>query len=245
MISISVILTIGYFGESKKNSVSNRNSKMNPFYLLQICAEHWTFNFIGALTIAFFVAYLGETCTGSNERAYAFSVAKKKLSSSLGAVFLRAIGANWLVCLAIFMATGSSDVVSKILAIWFPIMGFTTMGLDHSIANMYIIPAALFVNRYNGGPSWWPAFFPHLIVTTIGNFIGGCVCVGCMYSFIHLHFDHSVKFHSIDRDISELPAHSSLSSESVASCTTLSPLTHATDMCDSKGSDSKTPLASA
>lgn len=48
--------------------------------------------------------------------------------------------ANWLVCLAVFMATSSREIVSKIVAIWWPITTFVALGLDHVIANMFLIP---------------------------------------------------------------------------------------------------------
>ena len=49
-----------------------------------------------------------------------------------------------MVVLAVWMATAAKDVVSKIFAISFPIMLFVMSGFEHSIANMYFIPAGIF-----------------------------------------------------------------------------------------------------
>lgn len=49
-------------------------------------------------------------------------------------IFLRAIGANWLVCLAVYLSISSREIVSKIAAIWFPTWTFVALALDHGEA---------------------------------------------------------------------------------------------------------------
>ena len=36
-------------------------------------------------------------------------------------IFLRAVGCNWLVCLAVWLALAADDVAGKVLGIFFPI----------------------------------------------------------------------------------------------------------------------------
>ena len=55
-------------------------------------------------------------------------------------IFLRAIGANWLVCFSVFISISSREVVSKIIAIWWPTATFVALALDHVVANMFFIP---------------------------------------------------------------------------------------------------------
>lgn len=55
-------------------------------------------------------------------------------------IFLRAIGANWLVCFAVFISISSREVSSKIIAIWWPTTTFVALALDHVVANMFFIP---------------------------------------------------------------------------------------------------------
>lgn len=60
-------------------------------------------------------------------------------------IFLRAIGCNWLVCLGCFLAIQAKDLSSKISAMWWPIFAFVSLGLDHVVANMFIIPMGIFL----------------------------------------------------------------------------------------------------
>lgn len=39
-------------------------------------------------------------------------------------IFLRGIGANWLVCLACFLAFMAREYFSKVMAIWWPTFAF-------------------------------------------------------------------------------------------------------------------------
>ncbi len=104
--------------------------------------------------------------------------------------FIRAVGCNWMVCLAVWMALASRQVIGKIFAIFFPIMGFVAIGFEHCVANMYFIPAGIFLNHWAGvAPAGldmtalnWSAFLvDNLLPVTIGNTIGGVVFVGLGY----------------------------------------------------------------
>ena len=55
----------------------------------------------------------------------------------------KAVLCNWLVCLAVFLATSASDLTGKMVGIWFPISTFVAIGLEHSVANMFILPLGL------------------------------------------------------------------------------------------------------
>ena len=73
-------------------------------------------------------------------------ITHKQVEPQFYQVFLRAIGCNWLVCLACYMSYAAQDVTSKILAMWWPIFGFVCLGLDHVIANMFLIPMGIFLH---------------------------------------------------------------------------------------------------
>ena len=76
---------------------------------------------------------------------WAATIANTKCGLDFGTAFLRGIGCNWLVCLAIWLAISSEDVIGKIFACWFPIMAFVTIGFEHSVANMFFILIGIFV----------------------------------------------------------------------------------------------------
>lgn len=108
---------------------------------------------------------------------------------------------NALVCMAVWMCYSARSTTDKILAIIPPIATFVAAGFEHSVANMYFIPVALFV-KYFGNPKFFEAIgktaadFPHLtwgnffignlLPVTIGNIIGGAFMVGLIYWFIYL-----------------------------------------------------------
>jgi len=68
---------------------------------------------------------------------------KKAVSPTWAEIFLRGIGCNWLVCIAVWQGMTAKDVVSKIFAIWFPIWVFVACSFDHVIANMFSLPLGI------------------------------------------------------------------------------------------------------
>lgn len=142
----------------------------------------WIFNFVGALFVAYVLAYLTGLMTVDPFAAGAIKVAETKVGLSWDQSFFRAIGCNWLVCLAVYVAFASDDVIGKILGIWFPIMAFVTLGFEHSVANMFFIPLGMFL----GGNVTIASMFGNLIPVTIGNIVGGGLFVGCIYWYTYL-----------------------------------------------------------
>jgi formate/nitrite transporter len=121
------------------------------------------------------------------------------MSLTWSQVFFRAICCNWLVCLAVWMAFAAKDVVGKIFAIFFPIMGFVSSGFEHCVANMFFIPMgiqianqapALVAAQFNMSTTEVVSFFSYgnfisanLIPATLGNIVGGALFVGGIYYY--------------------------------------------------------------
>jgi formate/nitrite transporter len=150
-------------------------------------------NLIGSLLIAYFFAVKtgvigsGHSAAGSAGAltfAKLVAVAKgKAVTETSLQIFLRAIGCNWLVCLAVWMAFAAEDIAGKILAIFFPIMAFVAMGFDHVVANMFFLPAALFAHV----PGITTGDVVHnLVLAWVGNLIGASVFVAGFYWFLYL-----------------------------------------------------------
>lgn len=149
-------------------------------------------NFIGSilLAIVFYLSGLWKTGNGAMGSA-AVGLAYAKVNLGFVEAIARAIGCNWLVCLAVWMALASRQIISKIWAIYFPIMAFVAIGFEHCVANMYFIPAGIFLHNWAGiaGPTafdpaslgWGSFIFNNLLPVTIGNIIGGAVFVGMSY----------------------------------------------------------------
>src|SRR3954452_6400303 len=82
-------------------------------------------NIIGSLFVAYFLADQTGVITADAPLARLTGIATLKgVTETEWQIFLRGVGCNWLVCLAVWMALGAEDVGGKILAIFFPIMAF-------------------------------------------------------------------------------------------------------------------------
>lgn len=81
----------------------------------------------------------------------AIAYATYKTSAPLGVVLARAIGANWFVCLAVWQCTAAQTYLGKALACAMPLTAFITIGLEHSIANMFFVPLGILAGEQRGG----------------------------------------------------------------------------------------------
>ncbi len=108
---------------------------------------------------------------------------------------------NILVCLAVWLCFSATSITGKIAGILFPISAFVAAGFEHSVANMYFIPAGILLKEWASPDFWlqinatplsftdlnWTYFFVNnLLPVTIGNIIGGAVLVGLVYWFVFL-----------------------------------------------------------
>ena len=147
--------------------------------------KNWTLvyfgNFIGALFVAYFLTHLTHIVSITPFSESVRNVALGKTSHPFLVTFLKGIAANWLVCLAVWQGMAAKDTVGKIFAIWLPVMAFVTLGFEHSVANMYFIPLAIF----EGAPITWSHFIvSNLIPATLGNIVGGVLFVGLPYGYL-------------------------------------------------------------
>jgi formate transporter FocA len=158
-------------------------------------------NFVGAL-----LTTLGVVWSGIYERGdgavglRALDIAAAKTSLAADEAVILGVFANALVCLAVWLSLSARSVTDKILAVTFPVTAFVAAGFEHSIANMYFIPAGLFLRAWAPASFWaatgtgpgdyatvtWPDFLiGNLLPVTIGNIVGGAVLVGLVYWFVY------------------------------------------------------------
>ncbi len=158
-------------------------------------------NFVGATGTALLVFLSGQYLSGRGAVAdVALKIALDKVTLSFGHALFLGVLCNVLVCLAVWLALGARTTSDKVLAVLFPVSAFVAAGFEHSVANMYLIPLALFVKAWGPAELWtqigdsasdfgaltWPLFFYSLVPVTIGNIIGGGGLVGGVYWFIYL-----------------------------------------------------------
>jgi formate/nitrite transporter len=140
-------------------------------------------NLLGSLFVAYFLAVKSGVVTADAPLARLTSIATAKgVKETDWQIFLRAVGCNWLVCLAVWMALGADDIGGKVLAIFFPIMGFVAMGFDHVVANMFFLPAAIFAHVPGIG---WGDAIRNWIFAFLGNFVGAGVFVAGAYHYLY------------------------------------------------------------
>lgn len=156
-------------------------------------------NLAGSLVIVIlFVLAGGHTAGDGQVGLAALKTAQAKTSLPLLEVMASGVLANMLVCLAVWLSLGARTIPGKILAIIFPITAFVAAGLEHSVANMSLIPLGLLVLAF-GADSFWNdlalsadafpglslrGFGRNLLASTLGNIVGGAT-IGMAYWFAY------------------------------------------------------------
>ena len=104
-------------------------------------------------------------------------IATKKCEIGFGDAIIRGILCNVLVCSAVWMSMTTKSAAGKIVALFMPIMVFVISGFEHSVANMFYIPAGIMALKEYGveaeGLNWFNFFITNELPVTIGNLIGG------------------------------------------------------------------------
>jgi formate/nitrite transporter len=90
-------------------------------------------------------------------------------------VFVKAILCNWMVCLGVVMAMSSTSTIGRIAAAWMPILVFFAQGFEHSVVNMFVIPAGMMMGAKASLSDWWVW---NQVPVTLGNLAGGLVFTG-------------------------------------------------------------------
>ncbi|MDD5322022.1 MAG: formate/nitrite transporter family protein [Methylococcales bacterium] len=155
-------------------------------------------NLCGALGVVLLIYLSGHWLMGNGAvGAQAVMIANSKVNLGFMQAFTSGILCNALVCLAVWLCFASHTVTDKILSIIFPITAFVTLGFEHSVANMYFIPAGIVAKTNQEilkivGDSIdlsnlnSVGFIFNLVPVTLGNIMGGSIFVGMIYWFIYL-----------------------------------------------------------
>lgn len=175
--------------------------------------RNWGCVYVGNIVGSFFYAYLmaaGPFVTGQADGTMAVNafgmsavgIATGKIltykavgAAGVWSCFMKAIGCNFLVNIAILLAITADDVIGKFFGIWFPIMAFVSSGFEHCVANMYFLPAGKFLCDWypaviakkggllaaNHGLAWSDVWLWNIFPVTIGNIFGGFLFIGVVY----------------------------------------------------------------
>jgi formate/nitrite transporter len=141
-------------------------------------AKNWVSSYAGNFVGSLILAYLAFKSGTLGNAPASVAIASAKCSLPFDVAFVRGILCNWLVCMAVYMASGCSTMIGKMTAVWFPISAFVALGLDHSVANMFIIPLGIL---RGAEITVGQMFVKNLIPVTLGNIVGGALM--CMMPF--------------------------------------------------------------
>lgn len=139
-------------------------------------------NFTGACLFSYFLVYQTQILNYPEKLHYLFHLVEHKLELSFAEAFWRGVGANWFVCLAVWLGLSSKTMSGRVMGLWFPVMAFVLLGFEHSIANMFYVPTAIF---YGADIAWGDFLLNNLLPSTLGNIVGGALCVGTCYSYLY------------------------------------------------------------
>lgn len=139
-------------------------------------------NFIGAMLIVALAVYSG-AMDGIKDAV--ISTASAKVSLSFFDAVFRGILCNILICIAVWMSFSAKSVEGKILAVFFPVMCFVICGFEHSIADMFYVPAGILeaarFGEISGALNFGNYIVANLLPVVLGNLIGGLIVSGGYY----------------------------------------------------------------
>ncbi|MDR2078262.1 MAG: formate/nitrite transporter family protein [Treponema sp.] len=161
--------------------------------------SNWLVVYIGNFIGSAFIAYMMNRSMLFNSGngvlgGQTIKIAAYKTALSFESAFFLGIMCNWLVCLAVWVSYAAKDVIGKLFACFFIICLFITSGFEHSVANMYYIPAGIMAKsnplwvemshvgtEQLAGLNWLTFITKNLIPVTLGNIVGGSGMVGLLY----------------------------------------------------------------
>ncbi|HEV2968791.1 MAG TPA: formate/nitrite transporter family protein [Pirellulales bacterium] len=178
-------LTIVIFAGSELFTGSNLvltlgvlSKKASPRDLASNWIWTWLGNLAGSMLLAVIVIRSG-VMSADPVKSFVLKLVETKMNLPVEQLFWRAVLANWLVCLGVWMAIRTKEDIAKILLIWWCMFTFITCGYEHSIANM----CGLFLGILlpHGDAITWGGYWYNLALATFGNVIGGAGFVGMLY----------------------------------------------------------------
>ena len=155
--------------------------------------RNWTIvyigNFVGSVLLATIIYFTG--CSHNSHEALGvlgLTTAYTKVNLTFVEAFTRGILCNWLVCLAIWMASSSRHVIGKIFAIFFP-MYFISNGLFLK-ATPAIAAASGLTPDQLATINIKSFLLGNLLPVTLGNMVGAFVFVVLLFWTAYLRDDH-------------------------------------------------------
>ena len=157
-------------------TIAVREKKATLSQLMKSWGVSYLGNLVGSLLLASMVYHSRALSPISS--ASAVAIATAKTSAPFAATFLKATLCSYLVGIAVYMASGASSLASKAVAVWFPISAFVALGLEHCVANMFLVPLGM---AFGAEVSVGTFLLKNLLPVTLGNAFGGAGMVALAF----------------------------------------------------------------
>jgi formate/nitrite transporter len=153
--------------------------RISPGALIRNWAVVYLGNLVGAVGLAVAFGFSGLLDGPMGESAARAATAKAGLAPL--EAFVRGVLCNALVCLAVWLSFAARTATDKILGVLWPVTAFVALGLEHSVANMFLFPAGLWA----GSEAPLAGVVANLFWVTLGNIVGGAGGVALAYRFAY------------------------------------------------------------
>eukprot|EP00929_Paragymnodinium_shiwhaense_P113700 TRINITY_DN81_c0_g1_i2.p1 TRINITY_DN81_c0_g1~~TRINITY_DN81_c0_g1_i2.p1 ORF type:complete len:323 (-),score=103.33 TRINITY_DN81_c0_g1_i2:430-1398(-) len=182
-VNLLLILLSGgilFTGTSAACPAAVWEGKVGVLPAVRCLAISWWGNVLGSGLFAYFTQWC-ELLDGPTGQL-AIAIMEKKVSKGFGTTFLKGIGCNWMVCMAVFLCGMAQDMTGKYVGIWFPISTFVMIGFEHIPANFYLCEIGLLAN--GSDVTFVDVLVKNWIPVTLGNFVAGAFIVALGYSYV-------------------------------------------------------------
>lgn len=156
-------------------------------------------NTVGALLTAAGCAFSGQLDYSAGGLAlFTMKLAAGKCGLSFGHAVILGVLCNVLVTLGVLLSLSAKDLPGRVLGAYLPVAFFVICGFEHSIANLFYVPAGLFAKTVPAyaalaaeagldlsGLTWGGFLLHNLLPVTLGNILGGGA-VGGLFWACHL-----------------------------------------------------------
>ncbi|QPB43379.1 formate transporter FocA [Rodentibacter haemolyticus] len=204
VFSIGVIMVVllgsELFTSSTLTLIARIGGKITTWQMIRNWIAVYFGNFAGSLIIVAFVWFGGQTMTANGQWGLTIlTTAQHKIHHTWVEAFNLGILCNIMVCLAVWLSYSGRTVIDKAFIMIMPIGLFVASGFEHCVANMFMIPMGIITAHYST-PEFWQQLgieagkyadldvyhfiIKNLIPVTLGNIVGGAVCVGLFQRYL-------------------------------------------------------------
>lgn len=143
----------------------------------------WLFNLVATLFIVYLFCYVSTVARTPLYVTGSIDIAMEKAGFSFMETFLKSIVCNFCVCLAIYLQLLAKPVHVKFLMLFLPVFTFVTMGFNHTVADMFLVPIGIFNGAdLSVGKYIWKLLIP----ASLGNIVGGAFFGIVIPFYLHL-----------------------------------------------------------